>query len=413
MNFNWIDKIYKKLDNYINKDSKVYLWVSWWSDSILVFNIIKNYFDIKNLNKENIVILHYNHNFRKESLNEQKELKTFFSEYNFVTDKYVWDDFRENTLRDFRYNFFSKNINNIDNSFLILWHNLTDRIETTFMNMMRWSSINWIINMSFFWKINIWSKTINILRPLIELPKDYINSICDINNFRYFLDNTNLDISFSKRNLIRNNIISLISDNSTYDSEFGNKFFSSFLNLYQYLELWYNTSQNNLIDITKSAYWNCEFAYLYNWDILNIDWLIYLLKSFWVYNNIYRSTLIELFKFVSNSKSWFKYFNWLYIFKSHWKIYFIRAPLNFYKKNIAQQIEITKLDRYKLWDFEIDVSNNEFIWCFLRFPQESDIYKSKTLNKYFINAKVPIFWRKFVPVVAKENIIKYVLDINI
>lgn len=411
MLFDWINEIYKKLDEYIKIDTKLYLGVSWWSDSMLLFFVIKEYFLFKNYNLNNIFILHYNHNFREESIHEENNLKNFFEWYNFITETYSWNDFRENILRETRYNFYLKHIDG--DGLLLLWHNLTDRIETTFMNMMRGSNINGIINMGFFTESFIWSKKIKIIRPLINIPKDIINSICDLNSILYFIDKTNFDVSFSKRNLIRNEIISMIAANSNTDSRLGNKFFQSFLNLYEIMESLNKNKFYEFTEINSSIYWESEFSYSYNWDIEDINSLVELLKSIWIYSNIYTNTLLELMKFVSNSKSWFKYFNEVYIFKSHWILYFIKAPINFYKKNIEQQIKITKLWLYKIWDFEIEIVDEKLIWLVIRFPKLNDIYKSKTLNKYFINNKIPIFWRNFVPIVADDNIVKFVFKINI
>jgi tRNA(Ile)-lysidine synthase TilS/MesJ len=70
-----------------------------------------------------------------------------------------------------------------------------------------------------------------ILRPLINIPKNDIKKLCDINYIKYFEDYTNQDETISQRNFIRKNIIKKI-DLLKKD----NLFFSSFYKIYNSLE---------------------------------------------------------------------------------------------------------------------------------------------------------------------------------
>jgi len=61
----------------------------------------------------------------------------------------------ENDLRQWRYKEFQKIIdqNNID--FILTGHNLTDRIESSFMNMLRGSGLNGFVSMKFLDENNL------------------------------------------------------------------------------------------------------------------------------------------------------------------------------------------------------------------------------------------------------------------
>jgi hypothetical protein len=45
----------------------------------------------------------------------------------------------------------------------------------------------------------------------------------------------------------------------------------------------------------------------------------------------------------------------------------------------------------------------EIVWWILRYPQKWDIYGSKSLSKYLLNNKIPVFWRTSIPVVEKQG----------
>ncbi|USN55962.1 MAG: tRNA lysidine(34) synthetase TilS [Candidatus Peribacteria bacterium] len=47
----------------------------------------------------------------------------------------------------------------------------------------------------------------------------------------------------------------------------------------------------------------------------------------------------------------------------------------------------------------------------MRFPKVGDKYGSKSLTKIFLNKKVPLFWRNFIPILEKEGKIVAVLPI--
>jgi hypothetical protein len=60
----------------------------------------------------------------------------------------------------------------------------------------------------------------------------------------------------------------------------------------------------------------------------------------------------------------------------------------------------------KRYNFTLPIVKKERIGWSIRFAKASDRYHNKTRNQYCITAKIPVFWRNFVPVVVKgEKII--------
>lgn len=406
------ENLFEKLDLIIKKKSNIFVWVSWWPDSTFLLEILKNFIETRKLVQTKLIILHYNHWYRKESKKEEKILKKIYEKKDIIIWKYESDDYSENSLRKARYEFFYDSVKKfgfLDNDYLVLWHNLTDRIETSLMNMMRGSDIQGIINMKFYWDH---FNGIKIIRPLINMEKQYITELCDKNWINYFIDKTNEDINFSKRNQIRKDIISKMVLLSNKDKNWNINLFESFLKLYEFLELKKDDKEIELKSIKLSKFWNAKWWFEYIWNITELQHIVNLFKELLIYKNIYRNTINEFFKFMVYCKSWNKSFNWVHFFKSHWKIYIIKASINFYKKSIEQIKKIDKIWEYEIWDFVLNIKNKKYVWWVLRFPQKNDKFGKKSIFKIMINKKIPIFRRNFIPIIEKDWIIYEILNHN-
>ena len=107
---------------------------------MLVASQILYYYHVNKLNFNNIHIAHCNHKIREESENEAKFMLEFFSDLDFQLyerDKSLPED--ENSLRNRRYLQFSLLQNSTKASYIFTGHHLNDRIESTFLNLMRGS----------------------------------------------------------------------------------------------------------------------------------------------------------------------------------------------------------------------------------------------------------------------------------
>ncbi len=400
------NKVYDFLDSIIFEDTNVYLWVSWWPDSMFLFYIIDKFFEKRSLDKKNIYILHYNHNFRKESAYEKETLEEYFYNYNFIVWEYLWNNYDESSLRKARYDFFKSKIEK--NWILFLWHNLTDRIETSILNMLRGCDINWFLNMKKLSENN----NIIIARPLLSIEKSKITELCDILSIKYFLDKTNDDSSVSNRNFIRNNIIKELSSLSNKSSTWYDMFFSSFDNIYSKIEESY-LDKSNLFKIIRSVslpdFVEYDFLYEIDIDLSSSESIVALLKEYWAYKNVTKRQILELYNFFSNSYSWYKYLSWFYLFKAHSKFYIARWKDRFWDLNSFEFTSINKTWEYDFFGYYVFV-DKEFIGWKLRFPQSWDYYNSKTLNTYFKKNNIPFFVRNFVPVIEYNWEIKKIFN---
>ena len=455
INFDFPEKkdIFSLLAKFIDSDSIITLWISWWPDSMFVSVLLyifflENNFPIKNLN-----FVHCNHKIRKESEQEQNFIEQFFKWFNldvFLRDSSAFSNHQKNKKIDFsisasewhlrkrRYECFESVVEKCQSqkkdsqSILVLWHNLTDRIETTFLNMCRWASLNWFIWMNFI-ESKKKNSNYNILRPVLWLSKKYIENLCKKFFIPYVVDLSNFDSKTSKRNYLRNEILPLIYKMSNRQNDDTNSFVESFKKVYWEIE---NLTPNplstnvgsphrlladisnppssrlgegglNLQPIKLSKYWKTKWWYelKINREKIQIKDIVLMLKELKIYSDIGTNFLNELLSFLKTKNDWYKYFNWTYFFVSHSKIYIINWPKLFWERVIDEEMEVKKLWKIKFWDFEIDIKDKNQIWSIIRFSKPKDIYKWKNLNKYLLNKKIPIFWRNYRPVIVKDKLI--------
>ena len=407
---NEILQVFNKLSANDFSETKFLVAVSGWPDSMLMSILIYKYFLENKFNLDNLFFIHCNHKTRVETDDEEKFIRSFFDGLNLEICHYTWSDKWENALREWRYSEFNKIIQKNKIDFLVTGHNLTDRIESTFMNLCRGAWLNWFLSMKFIDTNNLvdWAK---ILRPLLSFTKKSIEKICDNLTIPYVIDHTNFDQDTSFRNKIRLSILPQLAEISNKNSETSCSFFESMNQIYDDIEsnqdkldIW------NFVEVKKSPYRNADFAYL--WDIpfwfIDENILLAVLRKFNVYLDVTKKTLDDFLQFFHKAERWYKYINWAYFFISNGKIYIIKAKQNFWEKYIEKETIIDKIWNVEIWKNIVNIDSNEFIKKILRYPKAWDKFGSKSWWKYCINKKIPIFWRNFMPIIADWNqILKY------
>jgi len=408
INFKEKIDIFNKLSSIISDNDKVLLTVSGWPDSMFSSCLIYDFFLKNKFKTSNLTFIHCNHKTRRECNSEQRFVEKFFKWTNLKVVINSSKSKSESERRKRRYWQFTK----IKSKIIVFGHNQTDRIESTFLNLLRWADLNWFISMDFVQDHHLlpWKK---IIRPLIWLNKNYITNLCRKNLVPFVQDASNLDPKISLRNRLRNNIFPQLFKLSHKTSEDSNTFLYSFQKVYDSIDKLKNNDtclpvgmeKLDLIDISTSPHWKAKFAYKRHTSQKNInsDEIIQLLNQLWIYQNIKTSTIQEITKFLQKSSQWYKYLNWTYFFVSHSIIYIIWAPKFFWEKQIDKSHTITKLWKINFdWKI-IEIMDKGWIWMTLRYPQSWDKFKNKTWNSRCINAKIPIFRRNFTPIIVKKN----------
>ncbi len=191
------------LNKYYNPNEPIILACSTGPDSMyLLYEILKTKY------KDNLVACYFNHKLRDEADGEEKWLeelgeKMWFKVevgYAYIRDiqKLYPSKSLEELAREKRYAFFNAILNIYESKYILTAHHLDDKIETFFHNLLRWTKLTGLINMT--------ESSGAILRPLLHLEKSEILKYLDNNNLEYKLDETNKDNTIT-RNKLRNIII--------------------------------------------------------------------------------------------------------------------------------------------------------------------------------------------------------------
>jgi len=405
--------------------------VSWWPDSMFAWYFLSSllkwekerfsnllYVDwekfenfIKNFSWWAIdqFIFHYNHKVRQESDQEAKFLKDFFQNkwYKVI----IWENTNLNLtteaeLRQARWWWVKQQLENLlnkyDQIYIVTWHNLTDRIETTFLNMLRGVDLPWFVNMKFIDKFFLLpEKKVFVVRPLIDLPKDYIQNLCDEFTIPYFIDKTNFDPKISKRNKVRQ-IISELASMANVRKDGTNMFRKSWQNIYNRIgevevwrEFWRDLRRKLELEEVYKEFWDKlgvnfikKIEFRKSLRDLQIEDVGQLLKNLGIYQDITKQNLLELLKFFKFAKSGRKLFKWIYFYKTSGGIFVMdKKPLEGFTGQLIRK-------------------DGDYV---IRYPKRGDKFGNKLLTKYLAKKWVPIFLRGRVEVKEKNWKIEEIL----
>lgn len=187
---------------------KCILGVSGGADSMCMLHKVLNQIDDKN----NILVIHVNHNLRGDESNQDEEFVKKFCEDNGVrcivesidVKSYAKNNHLslEEAARILRYNIFYKNKENFNAKYILVAHNKNDNVETFLHNLIRGSGILGLRGMDYVKD--------DIIRPLIKMSRREIEDYNEKNQVSFRNDSTNYEIDYT-RNKIRNIIIPLIT----------------------------------------------------------------------------------------------------------------------------------------------------------------------------------------------------------
>ena len=302
----------------------------------------------------------------------------------------------ESSLRNWRYSQFSSLQKSTKSSYVFVGHHLNDRVESTFLNLLRWCWINGFANMHKLDSHHLLPEWCKVCRPLIEIPKSDILDICETVWIPYFEDKTNLDNSISKRNYVRNQIVNPLSENS--------RFLDSFSNIYTEIENYKKRTKIDLISMPSFPAWNAEYSYLRNENILKCDEndLFELFKYLRIQTS--SSLINEWKKWLNKWENWYKYVSWNYFFIHEEQLYIIKADKDFWEKKIDNKLlTVESMDSIKYYWFKLDIPRNELIWSEVRLPEEWDSFWWKKWSRWTLNQKIPMWRRDWIPVSIKNG----------
>ncbi len=153
--------------------------------------------------------------------------------------------FNEKSARDFRYKFFDTLMKEHGFESLLTAHQLNDKLEWFLMQFSRGAGLSELLGVTSCVDKNSYK----ILRPLLELSKEQLQTYLQKNNYKYFEDESNLDQNYT-RNYFRHN----------FSDKFIKEFHEGVVKSFEYL---HNDQQSLLYNIDKKVF---KELHIYNFN---------------------------------------------------------------------------------------------------------------------------------------------------
>ncbi len=192
----------------LEKDDTVVVGFSGGADSVSLLYVL---LQLKNEFNLNLIGAHVNHGIRGEEADRDENFcREFCLKYGIRFESLKVNVpllARENSMseeeygRKVRYDFFSSLAG--ESGKIATAHNLNDSVETLLFNLARGTSGKGACSIP--------AVRGNIIRPLIETPREEIESFCEENSLQYVTDSTNFENEYS-RNKIRNVVIPALKE---------------------------------------------------------------------------------------------------------------------------------------------------------------------------------------------------------
>lgn len=234
-----MESVLNFLDSLDLKNKTLVVACSGGSDSMFLLDL---------LHKESykVVCAHVNHKVRKESDDEYIFVSNYCKENDIPFEgtsltEYTSGNF-ENFARNFRYTFFESVLKKYKTDILFTAHHGDDLIETIMMRLVRGSSLKGYKGFSRVTRRNDYT----IIRPLIYLTKDDIQSMMDENNIKYVVDASNFTDDYT-RNRFRHYLLPILKE----EDKFVHKRFIQFS---EELDSVYNFLNRVTLDCIREIY---------------------------------------------------------------------------------------------------------------------------------------------------------------
>jgi len=191
----------------VKKKDKLLLGFSGGPDSVSLLDILTK-------SEVDVAIAYYDHQLRPESRQEWNFSRQIGDRYqipvfNGSSDiKAIASMDRQGiefTARKYRYRFLADIAHDIGAAAIVVAHHADDQVETILLHLIRGTGLSGLLGMPY--RIDHeYTKTIPVVRPMLNIWKSEILRYCKENNLEYCTDTTNFGSEFT-RNKLRNETI--------------------------------------------------------------------------------------------------------------------------------------------------------------------------------------------------------------
>lgn len=419
----------------IQKGDKIVIGISGGADSICLFHVL---FLLKEKWELTLIPVHINHNLRQTAKRDENFVKAFceekgckvriFSEQieEYANEKKIS---LEEAGREYRYHVFKETLRMEHADKIAVAHHENDVAETFLFHSIRGSSIQGLGA--------IQPKNQEIIRPLLCVTKKEIEHYLRQNHLEWMEDETNRDNHYS-RNKLRNQVIPVLEEMNPKAVEHIANCAKDLREMNEYIKAEAKKAFEICVKESGEGLLLLEQPFFALPDVLKreVIKLIYenFVKSLKNIGRIHYDMVLETFSYQTGGKR-----------ELPDKIMWVREPLGIYFSktgNTPEKIEkvwINMEESNPIWikfngmDIKLELlkNKNEEILkktytkmfdydkivgklCFRGF-EEGDYFilntakNKKNLRRYFIDEKIPAKDRNFIPLLAEESHILWVL----
>lgn len=426
---------YIKRQKLIENGEKIVIGISGGADSICLFHML---FFLKEKWNLTLIPVHINHNLRSTAKRDEEFAKKFCKERGYqlrVFSKEIKEVAKEKKLtleeagRDYRYEVFREVLRQEEADKIAVAHHENDVAETFLFHSIRGSSIQGLGAIA--------PKKEEIIRPLLCMTKKEIETYLVENQLEWVEDETNQDNHYS-RNKVRNLVLPLLTELNPKAVEHIANCAEDLREINEYLKNQAKMAFGTCVREEREGLLLLEQPFFALPEVLKreVIKLIYenFVKSLKNIGRIHYDMVLEAFLYQTGGKR-----------ELPGKILWVREPLGIYftkagntpekieklwinpeedgsirinfnemeikielKRNMKE--EILKKTYTKMFDYDKIVGK----LCFRSF-EEGDYFilnaqgNKKSLRRYFIDEKIPVKDRPFVPLLADGNHILWVI----
>ncbi len=256
---NYLDQLFDFYQQHIPPKTKVALAISGGPDSVVLMESILLFWEQEKRNFRDLHFIHCHHNIRAESDTEAGYLQKRLIDFNFhyfLRDPESKET--EEALREWRYSCFQAVCKKEKIPFLLLGHNLSDRVEGSLMHLIRGCGIEGFLNMREHSDHPLLVET-KVLRPLLRISKPLISTLAEKQGWTFFLDQSNENPEISLRNQIRIQHLFPLAQLGNTTTQGEQIFFESWDTVYQSIQQ--HLAWTPLLQVLKAnPYWGSSNA---------------------------------------------------------------------------------------------------------------------------------------------------------